>query len=393
MNEQLENKFDYKKYLPILVVLIISQLMIMSSNMIFENSYLPDKLNRNVQYYKAEVIELVSETLEPDPYTGEFLLGRQQLLIRFVEGPFKGEQYDLTNYLSRLYNIRAYEGSNLVVACYIKDDAVGELSVYTYYRWGYVVLLAIIFFGLIILVGKFKGVKSIVSLIFTGVSVVYLMLPLMFRGVEPVVASLIVASLSTIVTLSLVSGRSKKTVNAIVGTICGVLIAALIAYIFGKLASLNGGTMEETEALLYLSETSGLKVKGLLFAGILIASLGAVMDVAMSISSAMQEFITVNPNISSKELIKSGMNVGTDMIGTMTNTLILALAGGSLNNFVLIFAADMDTVQMLNLQTLAVEFIQGLAGSIGIVLTVPITVFFGCYLYKNDIDKNNIYKN
>ena len=125
---------------------------------------------------------------------------------------------------------------------------------------------------------------------------------------------------------------------------------------------------------------SKLQIKGLLLAGILIASLGAVMDVAMSISSSMFELASVSSKLTTRELIRSGMNVGTDMIGTMTNTLILALAGGSLSTVILIYSATISELQLVNLDVLGTELIQGIAGSIGIVITVPITVLIGAYM-------------
>ena len=138
--------------------------------------------------------------------------------------------------------------------------------------------------------------------------------------------------------------------------------------------------MQDTEALLYVSETSKLQIKGLLLAGILIASLGAVMDVAMSISSSMFELASVSSKLTTRELIRSGMNVGTDMIGTMTNTLILALAGGSLSTVILIYSATISELQLVNLDVLGTELIQGIAGSIGIVITGPITVLIAAYM-------------
>ena len=206
------------------------------------------------------------------------------------------------------------------------------------------------------------------------------MLPLMLGGMHPVLAAIIIVFLSTFVTLWLVAGLNKKSITAIIGTLSGVLIATLIAYIFSDLAHLSGGTMQDTEALLYVSETSKLQIKGLLLAGILIASLGAVMDVAMSISSSMFELASVSSKLTTRELIRSGMNVGTDMIGTMTNTLILALAGGSLSTVILIYSATISELQLVNLDVLGTELIQGIAGSIGIVITVPITVLIGAYM-------------
>ncbi|MGL4335814.1 MAG: YibE/F family protein [Turicibacter sp.] len=372
-----------KKWIPISGVLIACMVIISMSGFIFENSYLPDRLNRNVMYYEATVIDVLTEQIESDSYTGEFEVGVQELTVEITEGPFKGEQHQFKNYISRLYNVKAKSGTDVIVGVYLNEGEITDLTINTYKRSHVIFVLALIFFMLVAWIGKFKGIKSVVSLLFTGTCVIFLMLPLLLRGTDPILAASLVVFLSTFVTFGLVSGINRKTGAAVLGTLSGVLVAALIAYVFGSWAHLSGATMQETETLLYVSETSGLQIRGLMFAAILIASLGAVMDVAMSISSAMYEFVKVNPDISSKQLFTSGMNVGTDMIGTMTNTLILALAGGSLNSIILIYAASLNNRQLMNMDVLGVELIQGLAGSIGIVITVPLSVIFSIILYKN----------
>ena len=191
--------------------------------------------------------------------------------------------------------------------------------------------------------------------------------------------------LSITITLVLVSGFNKKTLTAILGTVSGVIIAGLIAYIFGSLTNLSGLNMSEAESLAYIAEDTGLKIKGIMFTGILVATLGAVMDIAMSIASSIFEIHKVNDKISFNELFKSAMNIGKDTIGTMTNTLILAFAGGSLSILILVFSANMPFNKLINLDLLGIEIIQGLSGNIGIVLAVPITAFIGCYLCKNEL--------
>lgn len=191
--------------------------------------------------------------------------------------------------------------------------------------------------------------------------------------------------LSITITLVLVSGFNKKTLTAILGTVSGVIIAGLIAYIFGSLTNLSGLNMSEAESLAYIAEDTGLKIKGIMFTGILVATLGAVMDIAMSIASSIFEIHKVNDKINFNELFKSAMNIGKDTIGTMTNTLILAFAGGSLSILILVFSANMPFNKLINLDLLGIEIIQGLSGSIGIVLAVPITAFIGCYLCKNEL--------
>ncbi len=383
-------------------------------------------MSRGIEYYEAKVLEVIDEDLGPDNYTGEFIVGLQNVVVEITEGPYLGEQHTFKNYISRLYNTIVKPGTQVIVGAYLEDGDIQDLTIYTYKRSHVISILALLFFVLVAWIGKFKGIKSIVSLIFTGICVVFLMLPLMLGGMNPVLAATLIVFLSTLVTLVLVSGFNKKTLCAIIGTLSGVLIATLLAYVFGEWAHLSGGTMQDTEPLLYVSETSKLQIKGLMLAAILVAALGAVMDVAMSIgtmqdtepllyvsetsklqikglmlaailvaalgavmdvamsiSSSMFELMSVNEHLTFKELVKSGMNVGTDMIGTMTNTLILALAGGSLTTFILIYTAAISEKQLANLDVLGSELIQGLAGSIGIVVTVPITVFISAYFFQS----------
>ena len=375
-----------KRYLrewwPIAVVLVVCAVMVWVSGLIFEGGYLPNRLNRDVQYYSATVLDVVNEDLGPDNYTKEFTVGVQEIQVKLTDGPYKGEVHTFKNHISRLYNTIVQKNTDIIVGTYIHEGEILDLTVSSYQRHSVLGLLALIFCALVAWIGKLKGIKSLVSLFFTGVCVIYLMLPLLLSGMNPVLAAILIVFLSTFVTLWLVAGLNKKSITAMIGTLAGVLIAALVAYVFSGLAHLSGGTMQDTEALLYVSETSHLQVKGLLLAGILVASLGAVMDVAMSIASAMFELSSVNEKLSSKELIRSGMNVGTDMIGTMTNTLILALAGGSLSTVILIYAATISPLQLINLDVLGTELIQGIAGSIGIVITVPVTVLVAAFFCK-----------
>ena len=371
-----------KEIMPIILTLLACFVIVVVSDSIFQGGYLPNRLHRDIQYYEATVLEVIDEELGPDNYTGEFTVGLQNIRVQITEGPYSGEQHVFKNYVSRLYNTVVKKGTDIIVGAYLEDGEIMDLTTNTYKRSHVIVILAIIFFVLVAWIGKLKGVKSIVSLLFTGTCVIFLMLPLMLNGMNPVLAATIIVFLSTFVTLGLVSGINKKTLAAIIGTLSGVLIATLIAYLFGNWSHLSGGTMQDTEALLYVSETSKLQIKGLMLAAILIASLGAVMDVAMSISSSLFELISVNEQLTFKELVRSGMNVGTDMIGTMTNTLILALAGGSLTTMILIFTASISEKQLVNLDVLGTELIQGLSGSIGIVITVPITVVVTAYLCK-----------
>lgn len=366
----------------IVSVLIISIAIIMVSKSIFPDGFIEDRYGKGAEFYNGVITEIIEEDLNKDPILDGVEIGYQKVIAKVTEGQYKDNTYEIKNNISRLYNYKVEEGTKVVLILYKQNNGNMIWDVYGYDRSSMIYVLASIFIIVVIIIGGVKGIKSLVSLMFTLVTVIFLMLPLMFRGVEPMLAAVVSATLSIIVTLSLVSGINKKTVTAIIGTISGVVISGIIAYIFGELTHSSGMTMNDTESLIYIAEGTNLKVKGIMFAGILIASLGAVMDVAMSISSSLFEIYEVNKNIKQIDLFKSSMNIGKDIIGTMTNTLILAFAGGAITTLILIFAANMPYNKFINLEVLAIEIIQGLAGSIGIVLSVPITAAVGSYLCR-----------
>lgn len=372
-----------KNIIPIVGVIICSLILISLSKFIFKGGFLADKYNKGMEYYKGEVVEVLEENLQEDEFLENVQVGFQTVLVQLKDGPLKGQEYEIGNPVSRLYNIKVKEGTKVIVGCY-ESNGENVFTIFSYNRSNIIYILVAIFALIVIIIGGVKGVKSLVSLIFTLVCCVYLMLPLLLKGVSPIIAGILMAILSITVTLLLVSGMNKKTFTAILGTVSGVVIAGIIAYVFGKLSYLSGITMEDAESLMYIAEDTGLKITGLMFTGILVASLGAVMDVAMSISSSIFEINSINDKVTFKELFKSAMNIGKDIIGTMTNTLILAFAGGSLSLLILIYSSSMPYNKLINLDVLGTEVIQGLAGSIGIVLAVPITALIGCYLCKSN---------
>ncbi|MBQ5696516.1 MAG: YibE/F family protein [Clostridium sp.] len=370
----------------IIGVIVFSLILIVSSKFIFKGGFLSDKYNKGLEYYKGVVTDIVYEDLESDEFLEDVEVGFQTIAVEITDGSLKGQEFEIGNPVSRLYNIKVEEGTKVIVGVY---DRSGETvaTLFSYDRSNTIYLLAIIFSIIVIIIGGIKGVKSLLSLIFTLICCIFLMLPLLLRGVSPIIAGILMAVLSITVTLLLVSGINKKTLTAILGTVSGVVIAGITAYIFGDLSNLSGITMDDAESLMYIAEDTGLKIKGLMFTGILVASLGAVMDVAMSISSSIFEMNSINSKITFKDLFKSSMNIGKDIIGTMTNTLILAFAGGSLSVLILIYSSSMPYNKLINLDILGTEIVQGLAGSIGIILAVPITALIGCYLCKMEKSK------
>lgn len=190
-----------------------------------------------------------------------------------------------------------------------------------------------------------------------------------------------VCIITTVVTLWLIGGPTRKTVVATGGTVAGVIISGLAATLFSMASGISGYNVSDIESLLTLWNVSGIQVGGLLFSGLLISSLGAVMDVAMSIASSIAEVRAQNPSLTRKELFWAGMHIGRDMMGTDSNTLILAFAGGSVSMLLLDYAYDLPYLQIINSNNIGIAIMQGLSGSFGIVLSVPVTVALAVLLY------------
>jgi uncharacterized membrane protein len=276
-------------------------------------------------------------------------------------------------------------------------DEKGNITqsfIYSVVRDKYLLLLLIIF-GLIILsVGRLKGLKALISLSLTILAIIYILIPLILKGFDPVFISIWVCIAITGVTLLLVSGYNKKTLAAVIGTTGGVVAAGFLAQLIGEMAKLTGLGNEESQMLMYIPQNISFNYKGLLFAGILIGALGAAMDVAMSLSSAMFEIKDIDPEIKRVAHVKAGMNIGRDMIATMSNTLILAYAGGALQLLILLVAYKIPFYEIINQDGYASEVVRSFAGSIGLILTIPITAMAAGFLSekKDKHDYTRYYK-
>lgn len=372
-----------KKYLPILGFILLAVLIIVISPMFRINDSQPDYFMQ--EFEDAKVIEVIGEEVQEDEAFNGLYLGTQVVRIKVLTGEFKGKIFEINNPLSRNHNVYVKKGNTVVVSV---DKSLKDIVwIYNYKREPLLYVLVVIFFVLLILFGRMQGVYSIISLIFTGIMIIFFMLPLIFQGNSPILITIITACIIIIASFLLISGFNLKSVSVILGTIIGVVIAGVISYISGNLAHLSGITMDKGQELVYVALDYKIQISGLMFSAILIASLGAVMDVAMSITSSIFEIKKNNPKISRKQLFKSGMNIGKDVMGTMSNTLILAFVGSSLNSIMLIWGYQMERKQFMNIPFIGTEIIQGLSGSIGIVLTVPITAMISVLLISRKDDK------
>lgn len=326
---------------------------------------------------RGKILEIVTDVDLEELYSSNngFEVRSQVVRVKVLTGKYKDEVFLIENNLSgnKAFDIYVQKGDRVIL--FIEEGPDGAPAVYVadHVRDTYLYIILAIFAILIIVVGRAKGIKSLITLTITSVMVLGVMLPLFEEGYNPIWVTILCAFVITITTFLIIGGFNFKSVSAIIGTLGGVLLAGTIAYFVGKTAKLTGLSSEEATLLVFNSKNIDFNFQGLLFAGIIIGALGAVMDVAMSIASSMYEIREVDPSISPRELMKSGMNIGRDIMGTMSNTLILAYAGSSLPLILLFMVNNASFVKVLNLDLIATEVIRSFVGSIGLIATIPIT--------------------
>ena len=334
-------------------------------------------VNRTGQTFETGVVvEILQDNIQEDGAR----VGQQTVVVEMTSGEKKGQNLVTTSSAGYLFGAACTVGMRVIVLQSVAGDTV-VTSIYSMDRTAVVLGFAVLYILALCLVGGKQGVKGAMGLIFTFASILFIYLPLVYLGYSPFWVSVLICALTTAVTMYFIGGATRKTLCATAGTLAGVIIAGVTATIFSRMSGITGWNASDIESLMTLYQTDGIQVGGLLFSGLLISALGAVMDVAMSISSAMQELCDQRPDITRLELMKAGMRVGRDMMGTDSNTLILAFAGTSLSMLVLDYAYDLPFLQIINSNNIGIAVMQGLSGSFGIVLSVPATVLLAAWIY------------
>lgn len=331
-------------------------------------------------FEKAEVTEILQDNLNSNGTR----VGEQKVRVKMLTGARKGEKLDVTSSSGYLFGAACTVGMKVVVM----QSVAGETtiaSVYSQDREWVIYIFALLYLLALCVIGGKQGIKGCLGLIFTFFCVIFVYLPLVYLRFSPFWTAVFICFLTTLVTMYLIGGPTKKTCAATLGTLASVVLAGLSAWCFSKASGISGYNVSDIETLMTLWNTNRIQVGGLLFSGLLISCLGAVMDVAMSISSAIDEIYKQNTSLTRKELFKAGMRVGRDMMGTDSNTLILAFAGSSVSTLLLDYAYDLPYQQIINSNNIGIAIMQGLAGSFGIVLSVPLTVLICTVLFhKNE---------
>ena len=333
----------------------------------------------------------------------------QILSFRILSGQFRGEIVQVNNiWTGRAFGDRVlHKGDVLFLDIPLRDPMnpkIERVSMREYFRTPFLLYLAGTLGVLMILVAGMKGVRAILTLFVTALSVLYLLVPLTISGYNPIGVALLIAALLTLATFLLITGFSFKVISGVIGTLGGLAAVGVLSVISQHALALTGlaqefGFLELGIALWRTPASHGWNFTGILSAGIILGAVGAMMDVSMSISSSVHEVKQVNPNITVRQAIRAGLNVGRDIMGTMADTLIFAYLGAHMMTMLLPRIEFPEVgylypfLRLVNDEATAVAIIQAVVGTIGLVLTVPIAASVAGFLTQYaKVDKSEIHE-
>lgn len=364
-----------KKRLPMLAacavmaVLVVLVLVMNSSKPMGYTMY----NSETISYEKGRVTAVLDEQLEPAPGMPGWELGSQKITVQMKSGALKGQEIELDNNLSTTHNVRVKPGQSVIVKADRPQGVTPYYTLYNYDRTPGLIAVGAVFAALMLLVGRFKGLRSLLGLCVSLFFIHAFLLPAIYHGYSPVLMSFVTVIIIAVFSLLLLNGFSRKTLTAVAATGVGVALSAASFFLISGLMHLAGHNISEAEEPILISQNTGLQIGQMLFAGVLISSLGAVMDMNISVASALYEMKEVQPNLSPKELFRSGIVIGQDMIGTMCQTLILAFVGSSLATLLVLISYGTRFDQFMSSDFVAIEVVQGIAGSTALILAVPVT--------------------
>ena len=386
MKQQMQ-KPSGKSMLIYLAVLAISVLYIVVGHQIAMINYQPFSGDDESIVIKATVVDVVDRYME-EYQISETEFAQNETILFTAEvrsGELKGEVIDAAqtlDYFTAL-NPRVVEPSDKVLLYTIPGGmAENQWLLSDYQRSDQIFMLLAVFLVLVLLFGRWQGFNTILSLSLTCLAVFYVFVPAVLAGENIYVWAIITCIYMTFMTLFIVNGVNRKSFAAILGCLAGVALAGILTVMMDQSMMLTG-VLDENSVILYgLKPDNPLDLRAIIFASIIIGAVGAIMDVSISIAAALAELKEKVPNISFKELLQSGMTISRDIMGTMSNTLILAYIGGFMSGVLLMVAYNSSMLDLFNREMIVVECLQALVGSLGILMTLPFTSLICALLFK-----------
>jgi uncharacterized membrane protein len=333
--------------------------------------------------------KVISVEIEETP-DSMYFSSREMIEIEVTEkGEYEGRVLTVENAKTgnEGMDISVESGDKVMLLIHLENGEIVDSYLEDHYRMPMIYILVGLFVVLVLLIGRMKGLRSLITLLISIGLIIFILIPQAIEGKNPVLLAIIISVLAIATTFLIVGGFNRKSLVAILGTAGGIIIGGVLAAIFSNYGHLTGMSLQESQMLSYAPVDVVYNFRGLLLASIIIGSLGAIMDIGMSIASSMFEIKTRAPELSSKELLTAGLNIGQDVMGTMVNTLILAYAGASLPLLMVFDVYDMDIASILNMDLMATEIVRAIAGSIGLIICIPLTAIFAVLLYSKKYAK------
>lgn len=377
-----------------IVTIILSILYIFLGNKLVSKS-INTFDNLDDAYIKAKVTKIISIDEQPS-LSGVFSEGKDITVTfkaKLLSGDEKGdiiESEQLITYPNSENAVELKKGDSVLM---IKAGETDEGLIWKYVdreRISPVIFLAIIFVILLIIFGKTKGVNTILALAFTICAIFMVFIPSILAGYNIYVGSVITCVFIVISTTIIVYGIDKKSIATVLGCFGGILVALLLLVIMDNIIHISGYTSEEAMFMVLLDIDNPINLKAIVFASIIIGAIGAIMDISIDIAASLREISYKINNPTFKEIFKSGITIGRDIIATMTNTLVLAYVGSSLSSVVLIIAYNTSLINLFNKEAIIIEILQALIGSLGLLFTIPLTSVICGIIYSSKGVKNEL---
>jgi uncharacterized membrane protein len=313
---------------------------------------------------------------------GIFRQGEQSVKVRLLDGPDRNRIIQAANLLQGSLELEWFfqPGEKALLGYSKQGDRIIAARMLEPLREGSMLAISLVFLAALIGLAGWVGVKAIVSFGFTIMVILKVLLPFCLESrTDPMLFAMPIVALICLVTIFLVAGFNQKGWSAFLGSLSGCLFTWIILLIFGGMMRVNGAT-SEFSATLRFSGYEHLDLLKLFYAGVILSASGAIMDVAMDIAVAMFEIREKRPDIRRSELIKSGLNIGRAVIGTMSTTLLLAYSGGAMTMLMYLLAKGIPFWRIMNMNYIASELLKTFSGTIGLTLVVPFTAIIAGFI-------------
>lgn len=339
----------------------------------------PERQPENTQRLKVRILSVNNDNLNP---LGVVFSGTQSAEVELLQGDYKGTILSAANHLNAaLDKDKLFEpGDNALAMIHFNDDGPAQATLIDHYRLDTQMILLCLFGVLLVVFAGISGGGALISLILSVFVIWKLLIPLMLDGVSPIPVALGIVELLTAIIMLLVAGFTKKALVAFLGSTLGTLLTCVLSLVFGNLLKLNGGTLPYVVPLIAQGALQ-IDIREIFFSMVFIANSGALMDLAMDISSSCEEIQQKKPEIRRMELIRSGFTIGRSVVGTMTTTLLLAYSGSYLSMMMYFAGQGTPIIDIFNYQYVSSEILTTLVGSFGLVAVAPFTAVIAGVIY------------